>query len=552
MVRHLLTLAHLIISAVPCALAFPFLLASLLAILNPGSGFGPLDLLGAWGLLAAAYGLPILLLFPLAVAMVRFFAARPLRLTWIHLKSMVWFLVAGVGLAAALFAWNLERGGDLISGTAASGLAAALAAVTLLWGAGTIVAASAQMKGSGAGAPRFVLALTLLLATIPVSLLGLRHAPASIAAAPGAGGPRSRAGSVTIVAIEGASLSEILPLIDEGRLPALADLMQQGSHGPLATLRPCRSAAAWASLSTGKFPSGHGIRDAALYRMAGVSPELRRLPEGILLRTWLPSGWLGSRSPVADDLLVSPAWEILRRRPARASFISWPLAGGESAGRKPARDEASSWLSRIRDGLPPGHGESAIEELRGALESDGAAAREALGHLVGPAIERPKLVAVRLRGLGVVAREFAGRPPGDPVDKEDDADALLLSRYYEILDGLVGRIRAATRAGDYTIVLSAYGHEPLPRIERVAREAVGMAPSRIGHAEGPAGIFFMAGPGIIAGRQVDDVRVTDIVPLSLYLLGLPVGRDMNGKLPRRLFSRGFLESNPISFVASYG
>jgi predicted AlkP superfamily phosphohydrolase/phosphomutase len=130
--------------------------------------------------------------------------------------------------------------------------------------------------------------------------------------------------------------------------------------------------------------------------------------------------------------------------------------------------------------------------------------------------------------------------------------ALSLSRYYEMLDGWIGEVREAVHPGGYLLVVSAYGSEPLSGLRRAARRIAGLPDQWGGHDAGPAGVLLLSGPGVMEGRQVDDLRVIDVLPLSLYLLGLPVGRDMEGRLPRRLLSRPFLEANPITLISSYG
>jgi len=64
---------------------------------------------------------------------------------------------------------------------------------------------------------------------------------------------------VTIVGLDGATFRLILPLVEEGKLPVLKELMQEGSWGKLeSTIHPL-SPQAWASFMTGKNPGKHGV-----------------------------------------------------------------------------------------------------------------------------------------------------------------------------------------------------------------------------------------------------------------------------------------------------
>jgi hypothetical protein len=45
--------------------------------------------------------------------------------------------------------------------------------------------------------------------------------------------------------------------------------------------------------------------------------------------------------------------------------------------------------------------------------------------------------------------------------------------------------------------------------------------------------------------------VADVTPTILALLGLPVGRDMAGRVLEELFDPAFLEAHPVRYVDSY-
>src|SRR3954453_440465 len=51
----------------------------------------------------------------------------------------------------------------------------------------------------------------------------------------------------------------ITPLVDAGRMPTLAKLIDSGCIGNISTLRPCLSPMLWTSIATGKTADQHGI-----------------------------------------------------------------------------------------------------------------------------------------------------------------------------------------------------------------------------------------------------------------------------------------------------
>ncbi len=64
-----------------------------------------------------------------------------------------------------------------------------------------------------------------------------------------------------IVGLDGATLDLIKPWAAEGKLPALAALMQAGASGPLESTLPPVTSPAWPAFMTGKNPGKHGVFD---------------------------------------------------------------------------------------------------------------------------------------------------------------------------------------------------------------------------------------------------------------------------------------------------
>lgn len=73
---------------------------------------------------------------------------------------------------------------------------------------------------------------------------------------------------VIIVGMDGATHHILQPLIKQGKLPTLAKFQQQGVAGPLWSVTPPITPAAWSSFYTGKAPGKHGVYEF-LYRRPG-------------------------------------------------------------------------------------------------------------------------------------------------------------------------------------------------------------------------------------------------------------------------------------------
>jgi predicted AlkP superfamily phosphohydrolase/phosphomutase len=62
-----------------------------------------------------------------------------------------------------------------------------------------------------------------------------------------------------VIGLDGATWDIIDPMMKKGELPALASLVEEGSHSPLKSTIPPVSPTAWASFATGVNPGKHGI-----------------------------------------------------------------------------------------------------------------------------------------------------------------------------------------------------------------------------------------------------------------------------------------------------
>jgi predicted AlkP superfamily phosphohydrolase/phosphomutase len=61
------------------------------------------------------------------------------------------------------------------------------------------------------------------------------------------------------------------------------------------------------------------------------------------------------------------------------------------------------------------------------------------------------------------------------------------------------------------------------------------------------GVFALRGDGIKAGLEVEGVRIIDMAPTLLHVMGLPVPRDMDGTVLTDLMDEGFVASRPVRY-----
>ncbi|MBW2698401.1 MAG: alkaline phosphatase family protein, partial [Deltaproteobacteria bacterium] len=87
-----------------------------------------------------------------------------------------------------------------------------------------------------------VCVLVLVAGPLPVLMACSRDAP------PEPRVPGEARSPLLLFAIDGLEWSVILPLLADGRLPVIADLMQRGSFGHLESMLPTYSAVIWTSI----------------------------------------------------------------------------------------------------------------------------------------------------------------------------------------------------------------------------------------------------------------------------------------------------------------
>jgi predicted AlkP superfamily phosphohydrolase/phosphomutase len=110
-------------------------------------------------------------------------------------------------------------------------------------------------------------------------------------------------GRTLVVGFDGATLPLCRRFVDEGRMPALAGLMADGSFGVMRSTHPYNSAVAWTSLSTGASAGRHGIFDFVLPR----------------------PGEYGYRVATREDRRVPALWNYATRAEARVAVINIPM-----------------------------------------------------------------------------------------------------------------------------------------------------------------------------------------------------------------------------------
>jgi predicted AlkP superfamily phosphohydrolase/phosphomutase len=405
--------------------------------------------------------------------------------------------------------------------------------------------------------------------------------------APEAGPPEPIGGieKVLIIIDDGVTWDIIDPLIRDGRLPAYSRLTKEGARAHLATLSPTVSPPVWTTLATGHSPERHAVGGFINYAFPGMKHGIAKFP--CPTRMMLPDIFIklhargfGSSRPLGPShRRVRAVWNIAGDSGADVGIVGWRY----------------TWP---------------VEEVRGAMVSDRLHYEEPSDH-----VHPPELASYISDITGGLPDPSLSRFIGGPADSlmadakaSDRINSLTLHlksdfRYQAVAESLFGTMDASLMALGLTSVdaiehLFYYEHslkhhpEKYPMTGYLSRftserlvEWLGdtientyvfrdslmsywmdwlgddhalIIASDHGHEmDGNAhhysdpGILILWGRPFRQGVTLTDASVYDIAPTVLYLLGLPVGEDMQGRVLKEAFRDTWLAGHPVSTIETY-
>lgn len=353
----------------------------------------------------------------------------------------------------------------------------------------------------------------------------------------------SRQRRLLLLAWAGADWRIARPLLDAGELPTLASLIADGAAGNLTSLNPHSAPMQWASLLTGTRADRHGVLGA----FDVVGDEVRPVS--------------------ADSLGRKPLPTLLADAGLRARAVGWPLS-------HPARADSGVVVSDLfanvvgddtplpapADSVAPAGRRADLESLRvhpaelgpdelgffvtdpaGATDDPHlyrlaqAVARAGTTHAVATALMEdgdwdallvhqdildflgPAFVAALPPRLPYVAATFHERYGGT------------LAAVYRFLDMQLGRLLELAGVDANVMLVSQRGYRTgglRPRTPEVAAQGLA-APWLRGQ-----GMLVMRGPDVAPMPRLEGASLLDVAPTALALLGLPAGRDMDGRVLR--------------------
>jgi tetratricopeptide (TPR) repeat protein len=343
-----------------------------------------------------------------------------------------------------------------------------------------------------------------------------------------------------------------MPLIDAGKMPNLAKLIEQGICGNIATLQPVLSPMLWTSIATGKRAYKHGIHGFSEPDpiTGGIRPvtNLSRKTKAIwnilnqnslstIVVGWWPSNPV---EELSNGIMVSNDYQrAVGKDPGK-----WPLKPGTI---HPARLEKA--LSELRfhptelteaellTFLPGLNGMDRQDLDRAEKDPRMQSLLKIIAectsiHSAATALIQDEpwdLMAIYYDAIDHFGHGFMRyHPPKQGYIDDWDFRVFnyCLEGGYLYHDMMLGTLLRLAGKETTVMLISDHGFHPDHlRPAGIPREPAGPA---VEHRQ--FGIFVANGSGIKKDERIYEANLLDICPTLLHLLGLPVGEDMDGKV----------------------
>jgi hypothetical protein len=166
----------------------------------------------------------------------------------------------------------------------------------------------------------------------------------------------------------------------------------------------------------------------------------------------------------------------------------------------------------------------------------------------------PRVTLLRLTGIDLAGHYYLRyampREFGDVSEADQRRFGEVLDQQYAAADAEIGRVLASLAPGDVLLVVSGFGMQPVTLGKRLLAQVLQQPALTGSHERAPEGFLLAYGSQVASGKFPLG-SVTDVAPTVLYLLGLPVGRDMDGYARTDILRPEYSAGRPITFIASY-
>ncbi len=353
---------------------------------------------------------------------------------------------------------------------------------------------------------------------------------------------RGKWGRVAVFAIDGMDWNLVDELVDDGRIPNIAALIDGGSTALVQSVHPTIAPLTWTTMATGVPPYRHGVldffdrqnRNLPVTSLARQAPAVWEIAAGFQ-RPSLVVNWWTDWPPLTDSAMVAST--PLGPEDPEDVFP----AGLEPLAAKAQIPEATvGWeqmhrflninQNEFQKAVGTGNPQDPIVRFRSVLAKTWSDDRLALEIYRK---EKPQLMMLGFEGADIVDHLFgAYHPPyREDVSWEDYRRFWpAVGNYYAEIDRMLGEWLKVLPEDTTVMLVSSYGTrwgKNRPKTPSGAGEGLALHDDQ--------GLLIAYGNRVPASRPMHSISVYDIAPSILALLGLPPSDEMKGSVATSVF-----------------
>jgi Tfp pilus assembly protein PilF/predicted AlkP superfamily phosphohydrolase/phosphomutase len=386
----------------------------------------------------------------------------------------------------------------------------------------------------------------------------------------GEGSPPPEPSSVKllVVGLDGLDWEIVDALVEQGRLPTIGRLIDEGVGAKLLTISPMLSPVIWTTIATGVEPSRHGVIDFLVQDSEDgtrqpVTSAQREVPTfwEMLSRSGVEVGitgwWASWPADAVRGYLVSDriAYQLFgyRSDPDDAQGKTWPPELYDRIRPWIIPPDSVPWeeLRPYLDGART-EPEAFDSEERKLLEEFRTLLASGRTYLeIGDRLrneQRPGLEVIYFEGTDTVGHLFMPyRPPLLPgVDpRRFESFSSIVDRYYETADRYLAQLLEGRDDSWTVMVVSDHGFATDATRPRSTDSRVGHGAAADWHRR--FGVLILSGAHVRRGVRLGETSVYDIAPTILALYGQPVPRSWPGHVLGEALDEEFLDRHPVRY-----
>ena len=402
---------------------------------------------------------------------------------------------------------------------------------------------------------------------------------------------------VALIGFDSAWWEMMTPLLKEGSLPNFKKLMDEGVHAEFETLIPTASPALWTTIITGKLPEKHRITHFRVSRfpVTGAVIPFNSAPRICYEFNWMLGPIIKQVRMNSTFRMTEALWNILSDAGLTVGMVNWwssypaeSINGfnisiqaydylvRSSRGEKREGESVAVYPSHMFSELEPyvidplklpidsvarfihiqSHEDRKLYQEIAKIPVSSRGQEMAMVKFYYPwdesvlrmtqylatTYEQPDFLGVFMDGLDPIQHwylPFFFHERHQDVLSQININRLkdTVPEYYKYLDEVLGKLVGMLDPNTIFIVVSDHGFDH------------GLHKNFIyEHENGPPGIFIAAGNNIKRNTTINEASVTDITPTILSIFGLPIGRDMDGRVLSEIFEE---ETANIQWVDTY-